>query len=83
MRHDVEPGSPPSTVSQPVRRRFRVEPDHAVYSVPRSDAPQVVTSDNLHDKKKCADLTNSAERRRATTATATGQMCVKFYCYKT
>ena len=34
-------------------------------SVPRSDAPEVVTSDNLRNKKKCADLRNSAERRRA------------------
>jgi hypothetical protein len=54
-----------------------------VYSMPRSDAPQMVTSDNLHNKKRCADLMNFAERRRATTATGNGQMCVKFYCYKT
>ena len=31
-------------VSYESLRRFRVEPDYAVYSVPRSDAPQVVTS---------------------------------------
>ena len=35
VRHDVEPGSPPQTISQPLRRRFRAESDHALCHVSR------------------------------------------------
>ena len=34
VRHDVEPGSPSQTVSQPLRPRFRRKPDHALHRVP-------------------------------------------------
>ena len=37
VRHDVEPGSSPQTVSQPLRRRFRREPDYSVQRLPQLD----------------------------------------------
>jgi hypothetical protein len=34
LRHDVEPGSPSQTVSQPVGLRHRSEPDHSLLGMP-------------------------------------------------
>ena len=35
LRHHVEPGGPPQTVSEPLQSRLRGELDHAVRGMPR------------------------------------------------
>jgi hypothetical protein len=40
-RHDVGLGGPSPTISQPLGRRFRREPDYPVRRVPPLDSPQL------------------------------------------
>jgi hypothetical protein len=44
--HDVESGSSPQTVSQPLRPGFGRESDHALHGVPHASAPRLVTAEH-------------------------------------
>jgi hypothetical protein len=44
VRHDVKPGSPSQRIPQPVRRRFRAEPDNTLHCVPILRQGQVLRS---------------------------------------